>query len=66
MQPRARGLKSGDCWVIPICRRCHDAVENAGNELAWWERLGIDPVPLANELWMVSRAQLARQKWPYP
>jgi hypothetical protein len=53
-QPRARGLKSGDQWTIPLCRRHHDQVEQAGNELGWWQRHGIDPTFLAGELWDIS------------
>jgi hypothetical protein len=54
VEPRAMSMKSGDCWVVPLCRRCHDRVENAGNEEAWWERQDIDPRPLAQQLWLIS------------
>lgn len=47
-------LKAGDQWCVPLCRRCHDLVEDAGDEAAWWQRMGIDPVPLAIELWAIS------------
>lgn len=53
-QPRAMSLKVSDEFCVPLCRRCHDAVESAGDEVAWWARQGIDPLPLAAELWEVS------------
>lgn len=66
LQPRAMALKAGDQWCIPMCRRCHDAVENAGDEIAWWARQGIDPVPLAIELWRVSKRERRKPKPPVP
>jgi hypothetical protein len=58
LQPRARGLKSGDQWTVPMCRRHHDDVEGAGDEAAWWIARNIDPAPLAAELWGLSRGGL--------
>lgn len=53
---RGMGLKSPDKFAIPLCRSCHEAVERAGskNEIAWFERHGIEPLELAAALWMVS------------
>lgn len=53
-QPRAKNLKSDDQWAVPLCRTCHNLVEGAGDELAWWESEGINPLPLATELWSMS------------
>jgi hypothetical protein len=47
-------MKSGDQWLVPMCRKHHDEVELAGDEAAWWIAKGIDPVPLAIELWEMS------------
>jgi hypothetical protein len=66
MQPRAMALKAGDQWCVPMCRRDHDEVENAGDEIAWWARQGIDPTPLACELWRISRQIRGKQKPPPP
>lgn len=54
---RAKGLKAGDQWVVPICRTHHDAVEAAGDEAAWWRAQALNPVPLAVELWALSLRQ---------
>jgi hypothetical protein len=42
-----------------LCRDHHDQVEAAGNEAGWWDRQGIDPLPLAQELWAISAADHA-------
>lgn len=62
VQPRARSLKSGDQWTIPMCRRHHLAVEGAGDEEAWWIAQGIDPLPLATELWAISQAMVKAER----
>jgi len=63
MQPRARGLRSGDQWTVPLCRLHHDAVEAAsGHESAWWAAQGIDPAPLATELWARSEGRKRKPK----
>lgn len=56
-QPRAKGLKSGDQWCVPLCRIHHDQVELAGDEAAWWQVKAIDPQPLAVELWAISETE---------
>lgn len=37
------GAKSDDKWVLPLCRKHHDAQHAAGNERRWWSGWGIDP-----------------------
>lgn len=37
------GRKSDDKWVLPLCRKHHDAQHAAGNERAWWSSVGLDP-----------------------
>ena len=54
-QPRAMGRKSSDEFVVPLCRIHHDAVHKRGDERAWWAELGIDPLPVARELWRAAR-----------
>ena len=62
-QPKARGLKAGDQWAVPLCVFHHDAqsgpeaVHNAGNEMKWWHRRDIDPLLLAAHLWDISVAE---------
>jgi hypothetical protein len=60
-QLRARGLKVGDQWAVPMCPRHHDpnhsgSVHANGAERAWWAMKGIDPLPIASALWTASVA----------
>ena len=50
-QPRAIGLKVSDEFTVPLCRGHHRQLHQAGNEVAWWQTLGIDPMPAARKLW---------------
>lgn len=45
-----------------MCRRHHLEVEDAGDEEAWWIAMGIDPLPLATELWAISQAMLKSER----
>jgi len=66
-QPIAKGLKSGDQWTVPLCPDHHqngpDAVHrweaNGGTrgEAGYWLAAGIDPMPIAEELWANSPAR---------
>ena len=51
VQPRAIGLKVSDEFVVPLCRGHHRQLHQAGNELAWWQRLKIDALSVARQLW---------------
>lgn len=60
-QPKARGLKAGDQWVVPLCVAHHDpnhsgSVHANGAERAWWAMKGVDPLPIAEALWAASVA----------
>src|SRR5262249_48142743 len=44
MQPRALGRKVSDEFAVPLCRIHHRAAHRAGDERAWWNQAGIDPV----------------------
>ena len=60
-QPKARGLKAGDQWAVPMCPRHHDpnnsgSVHANGAERSWWAVRGIDPLPIAQALWESSVA----------
>ncbi|MDR3534007.1 MAG: hypothetical protein P4L90_26005 [Rhodopila sp.] len=56
-QPKARGLKAGDQFAVPLCEGLHHAAEarcgvhRVGDERAWWAQWGLDPVKLAELLW---------------
>ena len=55
MQPRALGRKVSDEFVVPLCRIHHREVHRAGDERAWWQQAGIDPVGVARTLWSRTR-----------
>jgi hypothetical protein len=44
-------MKVSDEFTVPLCRGHHRQLHQAGNELAWWKELKIDPLALARELW---------------
>ena len=50
-QPRALGLKVSDEFTVPLCRGHHRQLHQAGNEVAWWEGLKINALPIAKGLW---------------
>jgi ERF superfamily protein len=60
VQPRALGRKASDEFAVPLCRSHHRAVHRAGDERAWWQTAGIDPVKVARKLWKHTRLDEAR------
>ena len=54
-QPRALGLKVSDEFTVPLCRGHHRQLHQAGNEVAWWESLKINALPVAKGLWEQTR-----------
>ena len=54
-QPRALGRKTSDEFVVPLCRAHHNHNHQVGDEVSWWKRNGVDPLPVANRLWEISR-----------
>ena len=54
-QPRAMGRKTSDEFVVPLCRAHHRQNHGVGDEISWWKRSGIDPLPVANKLWGFTR-----------
>ena len=55
LQPRALGRKVSDEFAVPLCRSHHRAVHRVGDEQAWWNAAGIDPVKVARQLWRQTR-----------
>ena len=55
-QPRALGRRVSDEFIVPVCRVHHRELHRSGNEAAWWQRLNIDPVPMALRLWQHTRS----------
>jgi len=59
-QPRALGNKVSDEFTVPLCRAHHRAVHKPGDERAWWQAAGVDPLPVAQKLWDDTRSQSVR------
>jgi hypothetical protein len=53
-QPRALGRKVSDEFTVPVCRLHHREIHRHGNESAWWDKAGIDPLAVALALWRQS------------
>ena len=50
------GRKVSDRFAVPICRLHHRELHRRGNEHAWWQSQGIDPLPIAATLWARTHA----------
>ena len=50
------GRKVSDRFAVPICRLHHRELHRRGNERAWWQSQGIDPLPIAATLWARTHA----------
>jgi hypothetical protein len=50
-EARAMGRKVSDKYTVPLCRLHHRELHRIGNERAWWQRQGFDPLPIAAMLW---------------
>jgi hypothetical protein len=53
----AMGRKVSDKFTVPVCRIHHRDLHRRGNERSWWEGQGLDPLPIAANLWLTSRAE---------
>jgi hypothetical protein len=63
-EQRTMGRRVSDRFTVPICRLHHRELHRRGNERAWWQSQGIDPLAIAATLWgqthaMASPADLA-------
>jgi hypothetical protein len=50
-EQRAMGRRVSDRFTVPICRLHHRELHRRGNEHAWWDGQGIDPLAIAATLW---------------
>jgi hypothetical protein len=53
---RAIGRRVSDRFTVPICRLHHRELHRRGNERAWWQKQGIDPLVIAASLWAKTHA----------
>jgi hypothetical protein len=56
----ALGRKASDEFAVPLCRSHHRAVHRAGDEHAWWQTAGVDPLKAARKLWERTRVKEGR------
>ena len=64
-QPRALGLKVSDDFTVPLCRTHHRELHRRGNEIDWWESVGLKPLEVAQRLWRETRFD-AESRLPLP
>jgi hypothetical protein len=50
-EQRAMGRKVSDKFTVPLCRLHHRELHRRGNERAWWQKQGIEPLAVAAALW---------------
>jgi hypothetical protein len=55
-EQRAMGRKVSDRFTVPTCRLHHRELHRQGDERIWWEKQGIDPLPIAERLWKATHA----------
>jgi hypothetical protein len=58
-QPRALGHRVSDEFTVPVCRIHHRELHRSGDEAGWWQRLNIDPLPVALRLWQHGQTEAA-------
>jgi len=54
-EARAMGRKVSDKFTVPVCRLHHRELHRRGDERAWWEAQGTDPLAIAANLWDKNR-----------
>jgi hypothetical protein len=55
-EQRALGRKVSDKFTVPICRLHHRELHRCGDERAWWQNQGIEPLTIAATLWAKTHA----------
>jgi hypothetical protein len=56
-QNRALSRKVSDEFTVPLCRGHHRDLHRHGDEAAWWQKLGLDPIGAARALWLETHRQ---------
>jgi len=46
--------------TVPVCRIDHRELHRSGDGAAWWQKLNIDPLPVALRLWQHTRGKVAQ------
>ena len=55
-QPTALGRKVSDEFTVPLCSVHHRELHTHGDERVWWAAHRIEPLKIAEELWLSRRA----------
>jgi hypothetical protein len=55
-QQPGMGLKVSDEFTVPLCRLHHRELHRYGDERIWWQQLSLDPMPMAQRLWLRTRS----------
>jgi hypothetical protein len=55
-EQRTIGRRVSDRFTVPICRLHHRELHRRGDERAWWQKQGIDPLAVAASLWAKTHA----------
>ena len=45
-----------DEFTVPLCRAHHWALHDSGDERSWWKDIQIEPLPIAQQLWVSEAA----------
>jgi DNA recombination protein Rad52 len=54
-QPRGLSIKVSDEFTVALCAVHHDELHRSGGEADWWKNRGLNPIPIASQLWAQSR-----------
>jgi hypothetical protein len=54
-QQRALGRKVSDEFTVPLCRLHHRELHRIGDKRKWWQGLNVDPLQMAQRLWLRTR-----------
>ena len=46
-----------DEFTVPLCAIHHHNIHTTGKEREWWQKRNIDPLKVANDLWLQNRQQ---------
>ena len=55
--------KVSDEYTVPLCRTHHRQLHHGGDEIAWWIDMDIDPLPIAQDLWVQSHTETPTSTW---
>ena len=56
-QPKALSRKVSDEFTVPLCRIHHRQLHHGGDEVSWWNDMDVDPLSIAQDLWIQSHTR---------